>query len=226
LLATNLGARLGFLVASACLSGFLVLLSILWITTFTPLESPKGREPSWKLKEVVTAPSQSKITRVHAIASDGSAINTSDLANIRPSIDAALVKPAAPLPGAPPPGPLAKFPTATDYITGEQGLHAFVIGGGTKFAFWHYPKYAAVEFCVTKQQNVPFGEKPPAPTCDPLQPHQWAIVERDLGSLRQPPFFFFISFLILFGLSLRGLHWYELDQRERKARGLTPVPTT
>ena len=53
LLATNLGARLGFLVASASLFGFLVLLSILWMTTFTPLESPKGRDTSWKIKEIV-----------------------------------------------------------------------------------------------------------------------------------------------------------------------------
>ena len=45
LLGTNLGARLGFLVAGACLFGFLVLLSSLWITTATPLNRPKGRPP-------------------------------------------------------------------------------------------------------------------------------------------------------------------------------------
>jgi hypothetical protein len=56
LLGTNLGARLGFLVAGACLTGFLVLLSSLWITTATPLNSPKGRPPGWKVKEVVASP--------------------------------------------------------------------------------------------------------------------------------------------------------------------------
>ena len=47
LLSTNLGARLGFLVSAAALSGFMVLLSTLWLTTSTPLESPKGRTAAW-----------------------------------------------------------------------------------------------------------------------------------------------------------------------------------
>ena len=57
LLGTNLGARLGFLVAGACLFGFMVLLSSLWITTATPLNSPKGRPAGWKVIEVVDEPS-------------------------------------------------------------------------------------------------------------------------------------------------------------------------
>ena len=67
LLGTNLGARLGFLVAGACLFGFLVLLSSLWITTATPLNSPKGRPPGWKVIEVVDDPSASNIAAVHDI---------------------------------------------------------------------------------------------------------------------------------------------------------------
>jgi hypothetical protein len=73
---------------------------------------------------------------------------------------------------------------------------------------------------------VPFGEVPPAPQCDNLVPPRFVVLERDLGSLRQPPFVYFVTFLLLFGLSLLGLHWYELDQREAKARSLAPVPTT
>src|SRR4029077_2087691 len=51
LLATNLGARLGFLVAAAGLSGFMVLLSCLWLTTASPLNTLKGRVPTWKAVE-------------------------------------------------------------------------------------------------------------------------------------------------------------------------------
>src|SRR5436853_7570409 len=58
LLATNLGARLGFLVASACLFGFLTLLSILWMTSFTPLDSPYGRHAALKVNEVIPAPTK------------------------------------------------------------------------------------------------------------------------------------------------------------------------
>ena len=43
LLGTNLGARLGFLVTFTCLTGFMLVLSTLWLTTASPLESPKGR---------------------------------------------------------------------------------------------------------------------------------------------------------------------------------------
>ena len=47
LLATNVGARLGFMLSAAALSGIMVLLSSLWLTTQTPLNSPKGRTPLW-----------------------------------------------------------------------------------------------------------------------------------------------------------------------------------
>jgi hypothetical protein len=30
---------------------------------------------------------------------------------------------------------------------------------------------------------------------------------------------------LLFGLSLLGLHWYEIDTRKRKRAQLAPVPT-
>ena len=43
LLGTNMGARLGFLVAFTCLMGFMVLLTSLWITTASPLNTLKGR---------------------------------------------------------------------------------------------------------------------------------------------------------------------------------------
>src|SRR2546425_12448410 len=53
LLGTNLGARLGFLVAFTGLMGFLVVLSTLWMTTASPLNTLKGRIPAWKVQEVV-----------------------------------------------------------------------------------------------------------------------------------------------------------------------------
>ncbi|HEX6312402.1 MAG TPA: hypothetical protein VF152_12360 [Acidimicrobiia bacterium] len=49
LLGTNLGARLGFLVAFTGLMGFMVLLTMLWITTASPLNTLRGREASWKV---------------------------------------------------------------------------------------------------------------------------------------------------------------------------------
>ena len=62
LLGTNLGGRLGFLVAAAGLSGFLVLLTTLWLTTpgsatgNSDLDPPHGNSASWKVVEVVDRP--------------------------------------------------------------------------------------------------------------------------------------------------------------------------
>src|SRR5882762_7008084 len=71
LLSTNLGARLGFLVAASALSGFMVLLSTLWLTTSTPLESPKGRTAAWKVVEVDKSYADSKFAPVQTIDKDG-----------------------------------------------------------------------------------------------------------------------------------------------------------
>src|SRR4051794_38158467 len=71
LLSTNLGARLGFLVAAAALSGFMVMLSTMWLTTATPLNSPKGREAEWKVVEVADSVADSKIDAVRTITQSG-----------------------------------------------------------------------------------------------------------------------------------------------------------
>ncbi len=78
LLGTNLGARLGFLVAAAGLTGFLVLLTTLWLTTpgsatgNSDLDPPHGNSASWKVVEVVpiTSP-HSKIAAVRELPDQG-----------------------------------------------------------------------------------------------------------------------------------------------------------
>jgi hypothetical protein len=226
LLATNLGARLGFLIASASLFGFLVLLSILWMTTATPLNSPKGVEAKWVAKEVVTNPTDSEIEAVRDIEREGEEIPTADLANVRPAIDESLVRPA---PGAVDDhgepveaSEFAQFDETNNFVVGdpEQDLRAREIGGGTKNLFWHHPRYAAIEFCTAQPQESLTADL----ECDPLVERQWIVLERDLGSIRQPPVFYFIGFTILFLLSLLGLHWYEQDQRAQRNRGVAPVP--
>ena len=43
------------------------------------------------------------------------------------------------------------------------------------------------------------------------------VLERDLGSVRQPPMIAFFSAVILFGLGLLGLYWFEKDRKAAKA---------
>jgi hypothetical protein len=222
LLATNLGGRLGFLVSFASLTGFMVLLSTLWWTSGNSgIDPPHGHSPAWKVVEVVSEPSQSKYGPVHDALAKGTKADTTELANLRPAMDAALVHTAPVANEEPVPQPLAQFDTSLDYLTDFKGYKTAVIGGGTKNLFWHNPRFAAVEFCPTAP-DTPVGE---APTCDPLQDSKYAILTFDFGSLRQPVVFqFWLPSVLLFGLSLLGLHWYELDARRRKKAGLAPVP--
>jgi hypothetical protein len=224
LLSTNLGARLGFLVAAASLTGFMVLLSTLWWASGNSgIDPPHGRSPSWKVVEIVNDPQQSKIGAVHDITSTGSPVDSTGLANLRPAMDAALVH-ITPVAGeTAPTQPFAKFTQALDYLTEFPNYKTFIAGGGTRNLFWHNPKYAAVQFCP-KDPNAPIGG---TPTCDPLEDKQYAILAYNFGSLRQPVVFqFWIPSVLLFALSLLGLHWYELDSRKRKReRTLAPVPT-
>jgi hypothetical protein len=227
LLGTNLGGRLGFLVAGACLTGFMVLLSSLWITTATPLNSPKGRPAGWKVKEVVNSPSESKVSAVHNIAKTGEPVNVEGLAQLRPATDQALVTKAA-VAGEPAADqPFATFSKSTDYLTEFDGYRTFVIGGSSKNLFWHTPKYAVVEICNTLAVTPVPGQAPPPPSCDPLVPKRYVVMEFDFGSLRQPPWVYFFCSLVLFGLFLLGLHWYEKDARERQRdASLRPVTTS
>ncbi len=222
LLATNLGGRLGFLVAFASLTGFMVLLSTLWWTSgHSGIDPPHGHSPNWKVVEVVNAPSQSKFAAVRDALEKGTKADITELANLRPAMDAALVHTAVVANQEPVPQPLAQFDTSLQYLTDFTGYQTAVIGGGAKNLFWHNPRYAAVQFCPTAP-DTPVGT---APTCDPLKDTHYAILSYNFGSLREPVVFqFWVPSVLLFGLSLLGLHWYELDARRRKRAGSAPVP--
>jgi hypothetical protein len=61
LLATNLGARLGFLISWTALFGFLCILTTLWLMTDQPLSTLKGRDAKWVPVQVVTNLKDAKI---------------------------------------------------------------------------------------------------------------------------------------------------------------------
>ena len=73
LLATNMGAQLGFLVATGGLSGLMVLLSLLWLTNPSPVNTLKGRIPAWKAVESIESGdvARSKIPAVQQINEKG-----------------------------------------------------------------------------------------------------------------------------------------------------------
>jgi hypothetical protein len=227
LLGTNLGARLGFLVAFTGLMGFMMLLTMLWMTTATPLNVIRGRLAEWEVKEIVPSLDESEIAEARTITDEGREVDETEAANVKAAIDETIVPPAEEgEEGGGGNEEFQIFSEVTDYLTGAT----YQVGGGKPnpldFEFTHTPLIAAVEYCEVVEVDPPFGVAPPDPECDPSSDNQGFIVlERDLGSQRVPPVVSFLMFGTLFGLGLLALHWRERDEAElAEAPGPAPVP--
>ncbi len=232
LLSTNLGARLGFLVAGGVFSGLLMLLSVLWMTTATPLNVPRGQIASWRVQQsllVQDLPAAHKFPpQVRDITKDGRQISIDDpeFANVKSPVDQALVTKTAigGVEPAPEVNKFAEFNATTDY----KVTNIFEFGGSKpnllKLQVHHKPLYAAVLYCPILKIQVPFGEKPPDPQCDSEQPVKVLIMQRDLGSLRVPPMVAFAVSSLSFLLFLLLMHWRELDERAAR-RASEPAPS-
>jgi hypothetical protein len=236
LLGTNLGGRLGFLVAAAGLSGFLVLLTTLWLTTpgsatgNSDLDPPHGNSASWKVVEIVPSPADSKIAAVRELPTKGTAGNDVLVTQVKPAIDAALVT-ASPVAGQTPPDqPFATLGivSSTDYLLEFPGARSYQYIDKTQNFFWHRHRYAAMELCLARldENGSPATDSAGNPVCDPLKPTHFAILSYDYGSVRKPVVFYWLFSLLFFGLSLLGLHWWEQDERARKRAALAPVPAS
>jgi hypothetical protein len=228
LLATNMGARLGFLVAFTCLMGFMVLLTSLWITTASPLNTLKGRIPGWDPIELVKSLEKAKTPEARDITRAGHKVNPIEAANVKAAADENLIAVQA-LPGEAQVSQqaFARFQAVTEY----KVLNTYEIGGShpnpLNFELTHTPLFAVVEFCkvVDTSQTTPFGTAPPPPRCTSNPDDRgFLVLQRDLGSLRVPPIVAWVSSVLLFGLGLLALHWREKDERASKKPAAVATP--
>ncbi|MEX0664418.1 MAG: hypothetical protein WD598_06555 [Acidimicrobiia bacterium] len=236
LLATNLGARLGFLIAFTGLTGFMVVLTLLWLTTASPLNTLKGRIPEWNVEEVVANPAKAKTAEIRDVEENGRVVGVAKAADVKAAVDEALVTDEE----IPAEGPLpanankfAKFVETTEYKVEKT----YEIGGSEPnpldFEITHKPLFAVAEFCELAPLDpvrFPFGVAPPKnPPCDEESENNGFIVlSRDLGSVRVPPMVAFGGSSLLFLLGLLSLHWRERDEQEAEKRAastdLVPAP--
>ncbi|MEX1008639.1 MAG: hypothetical protein WD271_12460 [Acidimicrobiia bacterium] len=233
LLGTNLGARLGFLVAFTGLMGFMVILTLLWCTTASPINTLRGRIPKWEVKQVVTDLDTAKIAAVRDIQKQQYHVKATnpEAANVKAAVDAVLVPkedtPTEPL------GPhdndfaIPEFSDVTKYLISDT----YEIGGSSpqfwKGQFTHDPEYAVAKFCevAAAPEDRP-SVLPPLPAeCAPGGKAGFVVLSRNLGSLRVPPFVAFAMASILFVLGLLMLHWRERDEMEQKAQAERPAPS-
>ena len=251
LVATNTGARLAFLIVGAALFGMLMLISALWWTTASPLNTLKGRIPGYEINESIAGDdfARSKIEAIQTIGPKNK-LDLAETTNVKAAIDTLVLIPKS-SGGVPAelPDEFQTFESSTDYLVAA----AYSTGGGawldknspylhlgdikvsTDASFpWvhvtaHVPSYSvAVLFPIDiEAQQVPFGDPIPEPTCDPDKQATTIVLEKDLGSLRFPPFMVMVSSGIMFALFLLGLHWRERDLQElaeQEAADKSPTP--
>jgi hypothetical protein len=73
-------------------------------------------------------------------------------------------------------------------------------------AFFHKPHYVIVEIKPTIKTPTESGKAPATPVVDGTQPARYIVLERNLGSRRQPSFFILLGSSLIFTLLCLTLH--------------------
>lgn len=241
LLATNVGARVGLVLAAAGLAGWMAVMAIIWMIFGIGYV---GSPPEWKTKEVVTAKSGDlgKYTTVQAAQSfpndweklvAGNAI----LGDAQAAADKALAPSASTEGhgeggGAPEQTFDSPFAKTTDYAL----VDGYRIGGERfglfgldfrPFNVFHKPHYAVIQvqpvLRATSPEN-PFGPggAPGQPVADESGAITSVVMERDLGDKRFPPFVIAVTSSLIFGVLVYWLH--KRDQEIFRLRELEAAP--
>lgn len=201
IMATNIGARLGFLVSLAGLAGWMFLMGIIWLIYGIGLRGP---EPSW-----AAVPGRTVLQDPSALTQAGvfdASVEIPDGATFPEQ--AALVEEEfitegwTPLEEADPSfgqagseaGVLLEETGA--FAAGEyQVVNVFDIGGERWpkindsidfLAFFHDPHYVVVEVAPLEVVRSEPGRAPAAAVIDDSRQHQYVYMIRDQGARRQP----------------------------------------
>lgn len=250
LLATNTGPRMGMLLAIAGLSGWMMIMGVVWMVFGIGL---KGRDPSWKPKEMITG-SLTNRTTAEAMSDFPTGkwkkldpTTAPQLSDAQATVDHILVPATTGGGHGEETGGLSEdekirykspFKTQAGYIQ-EAGYETggdnelFTIGKHD-FFFRHSPHYIVVQVRPTVPvcsdsgepkgciPQAAEGEPEPDKVADMSAPLTTMILVRDLGSVRFPPFLIALGSLLVFGVTCSVLH--ERDKEIMRARGQIPQP--
>ena len=201
ILSTNLGARLGFQVAAAGLTGFLLIIgSVWWVYGI----GPKGKAPTWVPKFQVQGDlSQSSSEILAGFPRDWKKLDLADpaVADALPVADSAFTDTKT-----------GSFKSSSDFLPvaalekGGDAHGPFGVFNFRPLNLFHTIHYLVVQVQpVEKQEAVP-GLAPPKPKVDPTATPVAVVMVRDLGSLRLNPGVFTVAVGLLFGLLVYQLH--------------------
>lgn len=240
ILSTNMGARLGFMVALTGLAGWMALMGFVWWMYGIGL---KGDVPEWKQvpgKTVIqeadllyqagvldapvdVTPDTDPSTSAAAVASQLDAQGWAKVADSAPEFGQAEASAGVFLEeeGAFAPG---DFDVTAVYEVDPPHDSAYPkLGPKGEFdqiAFFHKPYYTLVEVAPFAALRGEPGRAPIAPEVDQTQPRQYVYMVRDLGSLREPSAYIAIGSTIVFLTMCWLLHRrdrFVMQNLERKA---------
>ena len=226
ILSTNVGNRLGFLLANAAFWGWMALMCVIWMMYGIGL---KGKDPSWKGIEAITDPSSAQIEKVALLPAKPDMdikgwrvvkAGSTTAGDSSAALGAFLKKPVAN-------GGAALFPAtgaerykaiATYETGGDQRLK--IRPRKIKGEKWYDPtsyrmmgllhsKHYIVEIIQTYKTNdvgEPVKDDKGAFVVDTAAKPIYVVGYRDAGTKRQPPFFIFMCSMVLFVISVLSLH--------------------
>ncbi|HUP87180.1 MAG TPA: hypothetical protein VM143_16115 [Acidimicrobiales bacterium] len=250
LLATDVGAKLGFLLAAAGLTGWMAVMGWVWVVYGIGI---KGDQPTWKVDEIVTGSltergateegktfpkGWQKLKAGDAIFGDATA-----------AADKVLVPETSTPKEGETPAPLAFAPVFDEPIDytlvagyAKGGENYWLPGGGlaskshvgnpgrnpiakivdrVERGPFHAPHYAVIQVAPVLEVTTPAGEAPPKPKPDPTKEVTSVVMVRDLGNLRFPSLMVAISMSIVFAIIANALH--RRDKEIMAARRAAPA---
>jgi len=240
LLSTNLGARLGFLVAFAALAGWIFLMGATWWSYGKGLLGP---DASWAPVSGQTVLQSTDAVNNAVFVSDPIVIAPDqDPAAVAAAVDGHLVskgweKLDPSLPSYQQAGAAAgtlleesgalsngEFVVVNVFNKGGERSPQLFNGSVDFLAFFHKPHYAVVEIAPLVQQREEPGRAPAKPEIDPTRPHQYVYMIRDLGAKRKPAGFITVGALAVFLVLCYLLH--TRDRRVLANRSAPALPAT
>lgn len=215
ILGTNLGARVGFQVAAAGLTGFFVVIGATWWVYGI---GPKGTTPTWVPRFEMSGDLGQAGGQILAGFPKG--WEELDLAD--PAVADALPVADAELTGGE--GGAGAFKSPSDYLPvaalekGGESYGPFGVFNFRPLNLWHKTHYLIIQVkAVVHQEAIP-GAAPPRPKVDDNATPVAVVMVRNLGSLRLNPAVFTISSALLFGLLAYQLHTRDKELMAMRAR--------
>ena len=237
-MATNLGARLGFLVALAGLAGWMALMGFIWMIYGIGL---KGEDPTWKavsgrtvLQDTRALLQTQVLDGIGEIPDDATSAEAAD--TVAAEFDDEgweLIDSASPEFGQAGASAGTFLEEEGAFAAGEFEVQRIFDTGGERYpklgeaidflAFFHKPHYVVVEVAALEQTRAEPGRAAPSPQIDESRQRQYVYMIRDLGTRRQPAAVLAVGGTLIFLSLCWILHRRDTTVR-RNTSATTPVP--